>query len=63
MGHIVSQILHKTNNWAANVKKSTFGHVCPGKIQISLCIHAILSESSLGTFWIANDASFLDEDN
>ena len=31
----------------------------PQKIQISLRIRAICSESSLGEFWIANDAKFL----
>ena len=38
-----------------NVRKHTFGHVCPLKIQISLCIRAVWSESSLGTFWKAKD--------
>ena len=31
----------------------------PVKIQISLGIHSVWSESSLGTFWIAVDAKFL----
>ena len=30
-----------------------FGYVRPAKIQISLCIRAVRSESSLGAFWIA----------
>ena len=30
------------------------GYVRPAKIQISLRIHAIQSESALGAFWIAN---------
>ena len=29
----------------------------PVKIQISLRIRTVWSESSLGTFWIANDAN------
>ena len=35
----------------------------PEKIQISLCIRAVWSESVLGTFWIAKYAKFLDTDN
>ena len=31
-------------------KKRTFGHVLPAKIQISLCIRTVWSESSLGAF-------------
>ena len=38
-----------------NIKKRTFGHVRPAKVQISLHIHAVISESSL-TAW-RNDAS------
>ena len=41
------------------VVKSTFGHVRPAKNQISLRIRAVWSESSLGAFWIAKDATFL----
>ena len=44
-------------------RKYTYGHVCPAKIQISLHIRAGWSESSLGTFWIANNAKFLHVDN
>ena len=33
------------------------------KIQISICINAVLTESSLGTFWIEKDAKFLNADN
>ena len=33
------------------------------KIQISLRIRAVWSESSLGAFWIAKDAKFLYADN
>ena len=39
-------------------QKITFGHVRPAKIQISLRIRAVWSESSLGTFWIAILDSF-----
>ena len=39
-----------------NVWKRPFGHVRPAKIQISLRIRAVWSESSLGAFWIAKDA-------
>ena len=45
-----------------NVTKGTFGRVCPVKIQISLCIPVVWSESLLGTFWIAKDATFLHAD-
>ena len=41
------------------VRKRTFGHLRPAKIQIRLRIRAVWSESSLGAFWIANDATFL----
>ena len=44
------------------VRKRTFRHVLPAKIQISLRICTVWSESSLGTFWIANDAKFLHAD-
>ena len=46
-----------------DVSKWTFGHVHPAKIQISLRIRAVWSESSLGAFWIAKDAEFLHADN
>ena len=42
-----------------NVRKRTFEHVRPVKIQIRLRIRAVWSETSLGAFWIANDAKFL----
>ena len=42
-----------------NIRKRTFGYVRPAKIQISLRIRAVWSTSSLGAFWIANDATFL----
>ena len=41
----------------------TLWHVCPAKIQISLPIHSVWSESSLGAFWVAKDAPFLHVDN
>ena len=41
----------------------TFGNVRPAKIQISLRIRAVWSESSLGAFWIAMDAKLLHADN
>ena len=46
-----------------NIRKRTFGFVRPTKIQISLRIRAVWSESSLGAIWIANDAMFLHADN
>ena len=42
-----------------NVIKLTFRHVHTAIIQISLSIHPVLSESSLGAFWIAKDAKFV----
>ena len=46
-----------------NVRKRTFGHVRPVKIQISLRIRAVWSESSLGAFWIAKDEKSSHADN
>ena len=46
-----------------NVRKRTFGYVRSAKIQISLCIRAVWSESSLGAFAIAKNAKFLQADN
>ena len=46
-----------------NVRKRTFGHVRPAKIQISLRICAGWSESSLGALWIAKDAKYLYADS
>ena len=45
------------------VRKRTFGHVRPEEIQISLRIRVVWSDSSLGTFWIAEDVKFLHADN
>ena len=41
--------------------KHTFGHVRSAKFR-SVCAFAVLSESSLGTFWIAKDAKFIHAD-
>ena len=46
-----------------NARKRSFAHVRPVKIQISLRIHTVRSESSLGTFWVAMDAKFLHANN
>ena len=46
-----------------NGKDCTFGNVRPAKIQISLRIRAVWSESSLCAFRIANDAKFIRENN
>ena len=46
-----------------NVRKRAFGHVSPAKIQISLRILAVSSQSSQGAFWLAKDANFLNADN
>ena len=43
----------------ANVRKRTFGHVHPAKTQISLRIRAVLSEFSLGAFWIVRVQRFV----
>ena len=46
------------NFMRCNGRKCTFGHVCLAKIQIS--VHSqVWSESSLGLFWIAKDARFI----
>ena len=49
--------------WAAMLEIHNFGHVPSVKIQVSLHIPAVWSESSLGTFWLAKDAKFLHGDN
>ena len=46
-----------------HVRKHTYGHVRPAKIQISLRIHALRPDFALDAFWIAIDAKFLDADN
>ena len=45
-----------------NVRKRTFGHVRPAKIQISLRFRAEWSESSMRASSIAKDAKFLRAD-
>ena len=46
-----------------NVRKRTFGHMHPAKIQISLRIRAVWSESSLGAIWTAKDSMCLHSNN
>ena len=46
-----------------NIRKCTFGHVRPAKIQISLHIRAGWSESSLDALWVSKGAMFLHADN
>ena len=46
-----------------NVRKRIFGHLRPEKIQIRLRIRAVWSESSLGAYWITNDAKLLRANN
>ena len=46
-----------------NVGKRTSGHVRQAKIQISLRIRAVWSESSLGAFLLGDAAMFLHADN
>ena len=45
------------------VRNRTFGHVRPAKIQISLCICTVWSESSPSAFCIAKGTKFLYADN
>ena len=45
-----------------HVRKRTFGHMRPAKIQIILHIDAVGSKSSLCVFGIAKDAKFLHAD-
>ena len=53
LGRIRYTEVSDTKHMSCNVTKCTFRYVCPAKIQISLYIDAVWSESSLGTFWIA----------
>ena len=46
-----------------NVGKRTFVNVRLAKIQISLRIRAVWSNSSLCALWIANDEKILNADN
>ena len=43
--------------------KRTFGNVRHAKIQISIRIRTVCSESLLGAFWIAKDETLLNADN
>ena len=56
------RVVNVKQHLSHNIRKHTFGHVSPVKIQISLNI-LVWSESSLGTFWIAKDAKFLHSGN
>ena len=46
-----------------NVRECSFGHVHLTKIQISLDICTVWTESSLGVFWTTKDAKFVRADN
>ena len=46
-----------------NERKHTLGHMRPRKTHVSMCIHAVRPESSLGAFWHAKDAKILHADN
>ena len=46
-----------------NARKRTFVSVRPAKIQISLRIRTVWSESSLGAFWVDKDIKFNDADD
>ena len=60
----VKFISAKTINWVSrNDRKHTFAHVRLAKIQISLLIGIVWSESSLGAFWLAKAVKFLHADN
>ena len=48
--------MERYGNMSHNVKKRTYEHVRPAKIQISLRIRAVWSESSPGAFGIAKCA-------
>ena len=51
-------------HWVRRIdRKCTFGHVRPAKIQISLRVRAVWSESSLGAIQIHTGAQFLHSDN
>ena len=53
----------KVKQITRNDRKRNFGHVRPAKIQISLRIRAVWSESSLSAFSIAKDTKILYADN
>ena len=52
----VSSEMHEILYKSPNVTK--LGYVRPTKIQLSLCISAVWSESSLSAFWILKDTRF-----
>ena len=58
-----SRFSHSAPYMNRNARKCTFWKMRPAKIQISLRICAVWSESSLGVFLIAEDAKFLHDDN
>ena len=51
--------MYELDNLSRNVRKRTFEHVRIAKIQISLRIHSVLSEFSLGAFKRVKDAMFI----
>ena len=53
----------KTKKKKRNVSKRTISNVRPAKIQISLRIRAVWSESSLCAFWIAKEEKLFYADN
>ena len=59
---IISKSLFLQDYIGNDVRESTHGRLRPAKIQISLRIRAVWSESSLGAFWIAKEAEFLHAD-
>ena len=60
---VFASLLHVIQPSWATVKNRNFDHVRLAKIQISLRIRAVWSESSLDAFCIAKDANFLHADN
>ena len=56
-------LIHSHLHMSHNVRKRTFGHVRPAKIQISLRICKAWSESSVDAFWIAADVMCLHADS
>ena len=57
----ITFLLVQYSNLSRDVRKRSFGHVRPPKIQISLCIH---DQKGTGChFWITKDAKFLLADN
>ena len=51
-------------NFAELAEAALIGwHVCPMKTQISLCIHAVLSEYLMGALLVAKGSIFLQAEN